>query len=119
MKVKILIVEDDLDIQESLHLYITESRYQDYCHKSHNVQTALDKISEHEFDIILLDIILRGEFCTPIIVHARQRYQDRVLIVLMSAMRGATEFGNKLGIERVITKPFGVELIDEIIPIVL
>lgn len=106
---KILVVEDDFDIQELLQNFLQEAGYE--------VTTAKDGIdaiavfSDKEFDLILLDIMLPKidgfSVCELI------RKQSQVPIIMLTALNGEEEQirGLDLQVDDYITKPFSVPVL--------
>ncbi len=52
----ILVVEDDLALSDAFNMILTHSGFK--VHNSHNGKEALDYLSKHTPDIILLDILM-------------------------------------------------------------
>lgn len=68
------------------------------------------------YDIIFLDILLEGEFSTPLIGIARDWYSDNPpKIVIISAMAGSAKIAESYRVYKYLPKPFDLETIDEII----
>lgn len=104
---KVLIVEDDVDINRLLCRYLEKERYQTVA--AFSGTEARLQISMNSFDLILLDLMLpglsgedfiseiKGTFSTPIIVvSAKSALEDRVKLL-------------KSGADDYITKPFQLE----------
>ena len=106
---RILIVEDEQDIQELLEAYLGDAGYE--------TATAWDGIEavslfqQEAFDLVLLDVMLPKldgfGVCEPI------RRQSRVPIVLLTALDGEAEQlrGFDLEIDDYITKPFSMPIL--------
>lgn len=117
MKRKILIVEDDETLLELLKSYICEHRRQEDCQSASTLSDALDKVKNNHFDIILLDILLKEGFSTPIIKCAKDSWPDKQTeIILVSAMSGAQKFAEQNNVHKLVIKPFSLDTIDEIVP---
>ena len=106
---KILIVEDDLAIQALLHDFIQEAGYEVVL-ASDGVE-ALSLLSEQDFDLILLDIML------PKIdgygVCEVMRKKSDVPIVMLTALDGEQNQikGLDLQVDDYITKPFSMPIL--------
>ena len=106
---KILVVEDDFDIQELLQNFLQEAGYE--------VTTANDGVeavtvfSDKQFDLILLDIMLPKidgfSVCELI------RKQSQVPIIMLTALNGEEEQikGLDLQVDDYITKPFSMPIL--------
>jgi DNA-binding response OmpR family regulator len=110
---KILIVEDEPGISETLAMYLSTRAD---CKVTESVQGAMEILETERPDVILLDIWLNGEFGTPIIGIARDWYSDRPpTIIVISAMVGAKRLAEQNNAEYFLDKPFDLEFLDEII----
>ena len=106
---KILVVEDDFDIQELLQNFLQEAGYE--------VTTANDGVeavtvfSDKQFDLILLDIMLPKidgfSVCELIRKHSQ------VPIIMLTALNGEEEQikGLDLQVDDYITKPFSMPIL--------
>lgn len=106
---KILVVEDDFDIQELLQNFLQEAGYE--------VSIATDGVeaiatfSDKHFDLILLDIMLPKidgfNVCELI------RKQSQVPIIMLTALSGEEEQirGLDLQVDDYITKPFSMPVL--------
>lgn len=114
---KILIVEDDLDIQEILENHLSGAGY--------NVSSANDGVeafslfSQHKFDLVLLDIMLPkidGYGVCELI-----RKQSQIPIVMLTALDSEEEQirGLDLQIDDYITKPFSMPILKRKIAAIL
>ena len=106
---KILVVEDDPDIQELLQNFLREAGYE--------VGTAFDGVEglgafeERDYDLVLLDVMLPKldgfALCELI------RRKSRVPIIMLTALSGEKEQirGLGLGADDYITKPFSMPVL--------
>ena len=105
MSQRILLVEDDLDLAELARLHLTEHGFE--VEVEGDGSAALDRLEAHDFDLLILDLMLpgtdgweicrslrgRGDFTPLLILTARTTEVDRVL-------------GLELGADDYLTKPF-------------
>ena len=106
---KILVVEDDLDIQELLQNFLQEAGY-DVAVANDGVE-ALSLYASDQFDLILLDIMLPKidgfSVCELI------RKQSQIPIIMLTALSGEEEQirGLDLQVDDYITKPFSMPVL--------
>lgn len=104
---EVLIVEDDPEIVDLLEIHLTDLECK--IQKAHNGNLGLDKAVHHNFDLIILDIMLPGmdglEICRKI------RGQEKYTPILMLTAK-SEEIDKILGLETgaddYLTKPFSV-----------
>ena len=106
---KILVVEDDFDIQELLQNFLQEAGY-DVTIANDGVE-ALSIYASNQFDLILLDIMLPKidgfSVCELI------REQSQIPIIMLTALSGEEEQirGLDLQVDDYITKPFSMPVL--------
>lgn len=106
---KILVVEDDFDIQELLQNFLQEADYE--VDVANDGVEAIDIFSNSQFDLILLDVMLPKidgfTLCELI------RRQSQVPIIMLTALNGEEEQikGLDLQIDDYITKPFSMPVL--------
>lgn len=106
---KILVVEDDLDIQELLQNFLQESGY-DITVANDGLE-AINLFSDDDFDLILLDILLPKIDGFSICEFIRKKSQ--VPIIILTALNGEKEQikGLDLQVDDYITKPFSMPVL--------
>lgn len=83
MKSRLLIVEDDRDLARNLIDFL---EIQDYvCEHAADGQTALDLLSDRQYDLLILDLMLPGVDGISICSHVRNRLSSRIPIVMLTA----------------------------------
>ncbi len=107
MKRKILIVEDEKDIQELLRHYLNREGYE--VRSAGDGQAALDRISQESFDLVLLDLMLPRIDGLEICRILRSRPQTAAIPIIMITARAEESdrvVGLELGADDYVTKPF-------------
>lgn len=104
--INILIVEDDPDINSLLHKILSMHGYNTVC--AYSGSEAEMCLSQHNFQMILLDLMLPGVTGEKIISHVREN--NTVPIIVISAKQGKNIKVDalKLGADDFIVKPFDV-----------
>lgn len=106
---RILIVEDDFDIQELLQNFLQEAGYQTAV-ATDGVE-AVSLFSKERFDLILLDIMLPK--IDGFTVCELIRRQSQIPIIMLTALSGEEEQirGLDLQVDDYITKPFSMPVL--------
>lgn len=106
---KILVVEDDLDIQELLQNFLQEVGYG--ITVAGDGMEAISLFSGEQFDLILLDIMLPKIDGFAVCELIRQK--SRVPIIMLTALNGEEEQikGLDLQVDDYITKPFSMPIL--------
>ena len=106
---RILVVEDDLDIQELLKNFLQEVGY-DIVLANDGVE-ALSVFSTVQFDLVLLDVMLPK--IDGFAVCELIRKQSKVPIIMLTALSGEEEQirGLDLQVDDYITKPFSMPIL--------
>ena len=106
---KILVVEDDLDIQELLKNFLQEAGYSIVL--ANDGVEALSIFSDIQFDLILLDIMLPK--IDGFAVCELIRKQSQVPIIMLTALNGEEEQirGLDMQVDDYITKPFSMPVL--------
>ena len=106
---KILVVEDDLDIQELLKNFLQEVGYE-VSLASDGVE-ALSVFSASQFDLVLLDVMLPKIDGFAVCEFIRK--QSQVPIIMLTALSGEEEQirGLDLQVDDYITKPFSMPIL--------
>jgi DNA-binding response OmpR family regulator len=102
---KILIVEDEEGLRESIEEYFTESG--NICETAANYHTALAKIDMYRYDCILLDITLPGGNGIEILKTLKENsHPDGVLIISAKNSLDDRLEGLNIGADDYLVKPF-------------
>jgi DNA-binding response OmpR family regulator len=102
---KLLIIEDEKVIRESIVTYLTDERY--LCETAIDYASALEKIEMYEYDCILLDITLPGGSGLSLLKELKKinRLDGVLIISARNALDDRIE-GLNLGADDYLTKPF-------------
>ncbi|OCK49505.1 DNA-binding response regulator [Chryseobacterium sp. CBo1] len=102
---KVLIIEDEKDLAESISEYLSEENY--LCEFASTFQQAMDKINTHQYDCIVLDIMLPDGNGLDILEELKkQNKQDGVIIVSAKNAVDDRVKGLQMGADDYLTKPF-------------
>lgn len=102
---KILIVEDEIFLQESVLQFLKKEKY--HCETATSYYQAEDLISSYDYDCILLDINLPGGIGLDLIKPIKSRAFETAIIII-SARDSVNDriAGLDLGADDYLTKPF-------------
>jgi len=102
---KILIIEDELELAKSIVDYLSDENY--LCEWAADYLQASEKASIHTYDCILLDIMLPGGDGMRILEELKQQNkQDGVIIISAKNALDDKIRGLQLGADDYLTKPF-------------
>ncbi|MCB0838512.1 MAG: response regulator transcription factor [Bacteroidetes bacterium] len=102
---KILIIEDEKDLTEDIANYLVNENY--LCESASDYHEAIEKIYLHEYDCILLDLMLPGGDGLSILNELKkQNKQDGVIIISAKNSLEDKVAGLKLGADDYLAKPF-------------
>lgn len=102
---KILIIEDEIDIATSIKNYLKTNEI--LCEMANDTQSALDKIAMYDYDCILLDLMLPDGDGFVILKELRkQNKSDGVIIISAKETLETKIEGFNLGADDYLTKPF-------------
>lgn len=102
---KILIIEDEKGLRESIEEYFTEAG--NICETASDYHEAMSKVSLYSYDCILLDITLPGGSGIEILKHLKQdNHTDGVLIISAKNSLDDRLEGLDLGADDYLVKPF-------------
>ncbi len=102
---KILIIEDEQELVQSIAEYLSEESY--LCEFASTYHQALDKIENYHYDCILLDIMLPDGNGMKILEELKQQdKQDGVIIISAKDALDDKIKGLQIGADDYLTKPF-------------
>jgi len=103
--VKILIIEDEVELVKSIVTYLKEENY--ICESATDFKTAIDKTEMYDYDCILLDISLPGGTGLDILKQLKRNNKtDGVLIISAKNSVDDRVDGLHLGADDYLPKPF-------------
>lgn len=102
---KILIIEDELSLRQTMIRWLEKERY--LVESASTYQEALFKISDYDYDCIILDIMLPGGSGLSILEELKTLHKkDSVIIVSAKDSLEDKIKGLNLGADDYLTKPF-------------
>ena len=107
-KRRVLVVDDDPDILESLRLLL-EDTYE--IRVAENGAAALAILRQHHFDAVVLDLMM-PVMSGGVLVHELDRAGIKVPIVLASAVADLAAQAALLGVADAIAKPFDIDQLE-------
>lgn len=121
-KLTILVVDDDPKVREMIQAYFAMRSEEVNCVMAADTQQAVMKLSNQEFDIVLIDNVMPGKHGIDFALTLRNSIKyGRLPIILMS---GALQQDDVLkaidgGIRNILVKPFSLKQLNEKIVSVL
>lgn len=101
---KLLIIEDEIPLCQSIAEYLSSSYV---CEQAYNYTAALEKIKEHDYDCIILDIMLPGGSGLQLLDFLKKMRKDEAVIII-SAKNSIDDkvYGLEAGADDYLSKPF-------------
>jgi CheY-like chemotaxis protein len=113
-KRKILLVEDETVVRESVRDWLTDDGYQ--VDVAASGEEALDKIKEEEFGVIVLDLRLPGIDGLQVFEEAKElNPQTKGVIITAYPSKETQEKAKRLGLLDYLPKPFKVDDLEKIV----
>lgn len=102
---KLLIVEDEPGLQESIHSYLSEEGYE--CESALTLKDAEERVSLYLYDCLLIDVNLPDGSGLDLIEPAKKRNSDAGIIIVSARETLDDRIkGLNLGADDYIVKPF-------------
>ena len=102
---KLLIIEDEMTLHESIVDYLSAAGY--LCESATDYQQALEKVENHTYDCIVLDIMLPGGSGINLLKILKQdNNTDGIIIISAKGTLEDKIEGLKIGADDYLTKPF-------------
>jgi DNA-binding response OmpR family regulator len=103
--VKILIIEDEKELSDSICSYLGNENY--VCETAADYRSGLDKLHEYEYSCVILDIGLPGGSGLDILREIKKDHkQEGVLIISAKNSVDDKITGLRIGADDYLTKPF-------------
>jgi len=103
--VKLLIIEDEHTLNQSMAAFLTASGY--ICESAMDFHSALQKIEVYEYDCIILDLMLPGGSGLELLKHLKENNKtDGVIIISAKDSLHDKIEGLQMGADDYLTKPF-------------
>jgi len=113
-KRKILLVEDEAIVRESVRDWLTEDGYDVECVETG--EKALERIKKAKFGVIVLDLRLPGIDGLQVFEHAKELTPEtKGVIITAYPSKETREKAQKLGLLDYLAKPFRVEDLEKTI----
>ena len=112
---KILIVDDSLIIRRLMKIYLHRMGIE-RIEEANNGGKALEKLSEHRFDLIISDWSMPGKTGLNFLkaVRADKKYAEIPFVMLTAeGLRGSISAAVEAGVSKYILKPFNFETIQK------
>ncbi len=110
MDAQVLLVEDDRSVRESTSLLLERAGFK--VTAVADGRDALDVLSRHDFEVVVLDILLPGLDGLEVCREIRRHSQIPVVMLTARAETADVVAGLELGADDYVTKPFeGPELV--------
>lgn len=106
IKVNILLVEDDKEINYLISSYLKKEGYNVEC--SFDGVQAVEKLENEEYQLVILDLMLPKLSGGEVLLKIRNKYT--IPVIILSAKDEQTDkiFGLELGADDYMTKPFEI-----------
>jgi DNA-binding response OmpR family regulator len=103
---KLLLVEDNLDLAENVSQYLTKEGH--LCEVVHSIREAENKLAAFQYDILLLDLMLPDGSGMEVLRRMVRNNQTNMGVIIISAKNalGDKVEGLDLGADDYLTKPF-------------
>lgn len=110
---RILVVEDDAGIADLVELALTESGHRVLL--APHGRAALELLERERVDLVLLDMLMPVMNGWEFARAYRERPGPKAPIIVMTAAADAIRRGAEIDSEAVLSKPFGLDELDEVI----
>lgn len=107
-KARVLIVDDEIHIQETLGAMLENAGYETVA--AGNVEAALTELSKQHFDIAFTDICMPGRQGTELLQEIRSAYPDIVMVMITALDNAGTAIESiRMGAYDCIVKPLNID----------
>jgi DNA-binding NtrC family response regulator len=113
-KQKVLLVEDETIVRESLRDWLKEDGYDVECVESG--EEALERVKQEEFGVIVLDLRLPGIDGLQVFEQAKElKPETKGVIITAYPAKETQDKARKLGLIDYLVKPFKIEDLEKLI----
>lgn len=108
-KGRIMVIEDDVNLNKLIAYNLSKNGY--LVDSAYDGISAKEKISQQMFDVVVLDIMLPGMdgFRLCEVIKGAPKTRETFVVVLTARAEPLDKiYGNMLGADRYLTKPFSV-----------
>lgn len=104
LKANILVVDDEERIRRLLRMYLEKEGFS--IDEAEDGETALSKALEHDYDLLLLDVMLPGIDGTEVCARLRQSKSTPVIMLTAKGEEANRVQGFEVGADDYVVKPF-------------
>jgi len=106
---KVLVVEDDSAILETLSIFLAMEGYE--MERATSVREARARLDQMRPDLVLLDYMLQDDTAEPVVQHLWERHGRGIPVILLTAAENPQEKRESAGASMVISKPFDLDIL--------
>lgn len=106
-KVKILVVDDEPDVADTLKRYLSVRGYQILT--AYSGEQALAILETEKVDLVLLDIIMHGLNGEAVAKIIKDKYPDIKVIIVTAHPEAGNRIAGNIALEGLLVKPCGIE----------
>lgn len=104
MDKRVLVVDDEKPIADILQFNLEKEGYTVVC--AYDGEEALEKVEQHPFDLVLLDIMLPNKDGMEVCREIRKKYEMPIIMLTAKDSEIDKVLGLELGADDYVTKPF-------------
>jgi DNA-binding response OmpR family regulator len=102
---KVLVIDDERELSDSICAYLANEQF--ICERAFDYDSAVEKISLHDYACIILDVNLPGGSGLQLLKQLKHQHKaDGVLIISARSSLDDKVFALKAGADDYLTKPF-------------
>ncbi len=114
MPASILVVDDDPLVNDFLYAILTESKFE--VQRAYSGEEALERIGEHEFDLVISDVKMGGMDGLELLDRVRKAAPDTVVIIITAfGQIGDAVRSMKAGAFEYLVKPVGADATEAVV----
>ncbi|MBI5867368.1 MAG: sigma-54-dependent Fis family transcriptional regulator [candidate division Zixibacteria bacterium] len=114
MPASILVVDDDPLVNDFLYAILSESKFE--VQRAYSGEEALERIGEHEFDLVISDVKMGGMDGLELLDRVRKAAPDTVVIIITAfGQIGDAVRSMKAGAFEYLVKPVGADATEAVV----